>query len=141
MPNIVPQLKAGGDVYPSRFVKMSAAADFTLLQADANAEVIGIAQEGSKQPPLSDLVSGTPKAAEDGDPLHIYTAGDVVLLECGDNVTRGELLKSDADGKGVPVAATGTVIQNYGAIALQNGADGEKILVQARFGKVRPALT
>lgn len=140
MPNVVPQLKAGGDVYPSRFVKMSAAADFTLLQADANAEVIGIAQEGSKQPPLSDLITGTPKAAESGDALHIYTEGDVCLLECGGNVTRGGLLKPDADGKGVAIGTTETTIENYGAIALQNGAAGEKILVQGRFGKVRPAL-
>lgn len=140
MPNVVPQLVAGGDIYPCRFVKLSAAADFTVLQADANAEVIGIAQEGSRKPPLSDLITDM-KAAEAGDSVKMFTDGDVCLLEAGGTVTRGDLLKADANGKGITVASSGTTIQNYGAVALQSGAAGEKILVQARFGKVRPALT
>lgn len=140
MPNIVPQLVAGGDIYPCRFVKLSTSDDFTVLQADANAEIIGVSQEGSRTPPLSDLVTDT-KAAASGQSLKIFTDGDVCLLEAGGTITRGDLLKADANGKAVTVATTGTTIQNYGAIALQSGASGEKILVQVRFGKVRPALT
>lgn len=139
MPNVVPQVVAGGDIYPARFVKLSSSADHTVLQGTDNSELIGISQSGSNKAPLSDLVS-TAKAAEAGQNLQIFTEGDVCLLEAGATITRGNLLKSDANGKGVPIATSGTTIQNYGAVALENGANGELIKVQVRFGKVRPAL-
>jgi hypothetical protein len=54
---------------------------------------------------------------------------------------RGNLLKSDADGKGVPIATTGTTIQQYGAMALESGKSGEKIRVFIMLGSERPAIT
>lgn len=141
MPNTPPFLKAGGDIYPCRFVKLSAAADHTGLQAGDNEASIGVSMEGSNYPPLSDLVSTT-KAAEDGEYFRLFGDGDQCLLEIGLAVTRGQRLKPDANGRGVPVATTGTTLQNVGAVALASGtASGEKIPVQVLCMRdTRPAL-
>lgn len=141
MPNTPPNLVAGGNIRPCRFVKLSGSYNHTALECDANEAPIGIAQEGSNYPPLSDL-SLTVYAATSGQGLRIFGEGDVCLLEAGAEITRGARLKSDADGRGVPIASTGTAIQNIGAVALQSAAAaGEKIQVQVTFYSERPALT
>lgn len=140
MPATPPRLVAGGDVYPSRFVKMSTTADDQGLQATANDQLIGVSYEGGKFSPLSDLVSSNPHA-ESGDPIGLYGDGEQCLLELGGSVTRGGRLKADADGKGVAIATTGTTIQQFGAIALESGSSGEKIRVFVLLGSERPALT
>ncbi len=141
MPNTPPRLVAGGDIRPCRFVKMSTAADDRGLECDANELPIGISYENGKYPPLNDLVTTNNHAAA-GDPIGLYGDGDQCLLELGSGgATRGGRLKSDADGKGVAIATTGTTIQNYGAIALESGSEGEKIRVFILIGSERPALT
>lgn len=140
MANSAAQLEAGGNIYPSRFVKLDASNDFTALQATANDELLGVSQEGTNYPPLSDQ-SVSSYAAEAGEPVQLFAEGDICLVEAGDTVVRGNLLKADANGKAVPIASTGTTVQRYGAIALQSGASGNLILVQVRFGSERPALT
>ena len=139
MPNTPPQLVAGGDVYPFRFVMVSTAEDTTALQATANAKIIGVARPGTKFAPMSDLVTDNP-AAEDGDTLPILGPGEVGLVELGDTVVRGGYLKADADGKAVPILTTGTTLQRYGAVALQSGSSGNKVLVFVMPGSERPAL-
>jgi hypothetical protein len=119
---------------------MSTTADDQGLEADANDVLIGISYEGGKHAPLSDLVSSNPHA-ESGDPIGLYGDGEQCLLELGGTVVRGGRLKSDADGKGVAVATTGTTIQQYGAIALESGVSGEKIRVFVLLGSERPALS
>lgn len=140
MPNTPIILQAEGDIYPSRFVKFGAG-DFLGAQAGANDRIVGISQRGTKYPPLTGLVTNV-KAAEVGDQVQLYGPGDQdVLLELGDTVTRGQLLKADADGKGVPIAADGTVLQQYGARALESGSAGHLIQVEVIIGSERPALT
>ncbi|MGQ9663457.1 MAG: capsid cement protein [Kiritimatiellia bacterium] len=140
MPEIVPQMIAGGDIYPSRFVQVSNT-DFTVVQAGNNgASLIGISQEGTRYPPLDDY--GPPTvAAKAGDQVRVFGESAVCLVEAGATITAGQLLYSDASGKAVPVPSSGTTVYNYGAIALQGGASGQKIMVQVRFGTVRPTLT
>ena len=121
-----PSFRAGGDVSPSRFVKLNASDDNQVLQCGANERPIGISQKHTKAFPIAGA-SGL--AAADGDGLEVHGEGEVALLEYGGNVTRGDRLKSDADGKGVAVATSGPV-QNAGAVALESGADGELHLVQ-----------
>lgn len=137
MPNTPPNLLASGTIRPCRFVKISGA--FQCAEADANEDVIGVSMEGTNTAPLSDLVTSD-NAAVSGDSLRIFGNGDTCLLQIGDTVTYGQRLKSDADGKGVPVATTGTTIQYYGARALQSGSASEKIWVQIEIGVIRPAL-
>lgn len=138
MANTPPNLRATGTIRTCRFVKLSG--DNTGAEADANEDAIGISYQSGKNPPLNDLVSSNPHA-ESGDPIQIYGEGDICLLEYGDTVTAGLDLKSDADGKGVPVATTGTTIQLARAKALEGGSSGEKKRVQIIRNDIRPALT
>lgn len=137
MANTNPSYLAGGTIRPSRFVKITAA--HTVSESDANEASVGVSQEGGNQPPLSDLVS-TINAAVSGETLKVYGLGDECLLELGDTVTAGQYLKSDADGKGVPVATTGTTLQLAGALALDAGAAGDLLRVQVLQYPIRPAI-
>jgi hypothetical protein len=132
--------RAGGNILPSRFVKLTSAAMVT--QAGDNEEIIGVAFEGTQKAPLRDYVS-TPYAAEPGQSVAVYSTGEVCLVEAGTTISAGNLLKSDSQGRAIPIATSGTVIQNYGAVALDAAtAAGEKVRVLVLpFGKVRPALT
>lgn len=136
---VPPHLIAGGDIRPFRFVKMDGTDAHEGKEADANERVVGICGGGTNYPPLSDIVV-TPLHASEGQHVRLYGNGEQTLLELGDTVTPFQRLKSDADGKGVPIATTGTTIQHFGAIALEGGSAGERIEVQVQIGSERPAL-
>ncbi len=131
--------RASANISPSRFVKVSGAK--TVAQTGANEEILGVAQEGSNKAPLQDLVS-TVYAAETGQSLSVYSEGELCLVEAGGTINAGNLLESDANGKAVAATLTGTTIRNYGAVALEGGAAGDKILcLVLPLRKFRPALT
>jgi len=138
MPAASPSFKAGGDIAPSRFVKGGSAAH-TVIQATANAVTIGISFEGTQEPPIPGY--STALAASDGEQLKVYGEGEECLIEAGGTIAAFGEVKSDANGKAVAAAATGTVVQQVAAIALEGGASGEFIRVQIRTAKVRPALS
>lgn len=138
MPSANPSYVAGGDIAPSRFVK-AGSTDFEVLQATANAQILGIAQEGTREAPIPSV--STNLAASDTETLSVYGLTEECLLELGGTVTVGARLKSDANGKGVAAATTGTTAQEYGAIALEGGASGELIRVQVITGNIRPAIS
>jgi len=118
---------AGGNINPSRFVMGEAGTAKTVLQATANAKIVGISQEGARQAPLNDLVT-TNYAAIDGDSLKVYADSDTdVLVEAGGVITAFDSVRSDAVGRAV-TAASG---ENVGAVALEAAAAaGELIKVQ-----------
>lgn len=128
---------SGGTIRPSRFCKLSTAADQTFLEADANEACIGVSQDHTRDAPVPNADTD---AAEAGDPVSINPIGSVCLLELGGTVTRADELKSDADGKGVVRATTGTTLQNVGAIALESGVSGEFIKVLVFRTSIYPAL-
>ena len=129
---------SGGTIRPSRFVNTLTTEDNTVEEADANEAIIGIAQEGAREPPLPGV---TLVAASDGDNVQVYQDGDECLLELGGTVAAGDYLKSDTGGKGVAIATTGATAQEIGARALGSGASGEKIRVRVVIQtKVYPAL-
>lgn len=129
---------SGGDIYPCRFVKRSAAADFNFLQAGANDAIRGISQNGTNTAPIPDVTSD--KAATSGQQLRVHTEPETgVLLELGGTVVAGDRLKADTDGKGVSIATSGTTPQRYGAIANQGGDAGDKISVDVVIGVESPA--
>jgi hypothetical protein len=133
--NQSPSLLAGGDILPSTFVKLSASADNTGLQAGANEAVIGISGVGTKEAPIS---GASTNHAEDGDPIELFGLGDICLLKAGSGgFTRGDRLKSDAAGAGVPMAGTGDN-QNIGAVALESAAEGEFGRVQVVIVSIEP---
>jgi hypothetical protein len=116
-----PNYMASGNIYPSRFVVQNN--QFRVGQATANAKVVGISQQGTRNAP------GT--AADDGyaaitdEPIAVYGPGTQCLLEIAATVYGGYRLAADADGKGV-LATSG---QNVGAIAEGAGQAGDKIRV------------
>lgn len=141
MPNTPPHFMANGDIRPSRFVQQDSSADHKATEGGDNVPVIGVAMESSNYPPLSDLAI-TVLAAQAGQYFKMYGDGEQCLLEAGAAITHGDKLKSDSVGRGVPILTTGTVLQHFGATALQTAAAaGELIPVQVHSLKSeRPAI-
>lgn len=116
---------AGGNITPSRFVKLSTTADNTVLQAGAGERCIGVSQQGTRNPPYGALDDGFCAIAS--EELRVFQDGEICPLTVGAAVTRGDRLKSDANGKGITAAAN----DPHYAIALQSGGgDGELIEVK-----------
>lgn len=118
------QVKAGGNISPARFVKLSTAANSTVLQAAAtNVALFGVSTEALKNAPQT---GGSVYAAEANDEIRIYTPGTVCLLELGvGGTTAGNFLKPDANGAGVTAATTDVA----GAQAMETASAGELCLV------------
>ena len=130
---------AGGDIYPSRFVKLSTAADYTLLQAGANERVFGVATNATKDAPLSGASS---LAAAATYPVATNPVGSIALVEVGSGgITRGDMVKSDSNGKAVTAASTGTTVQWIGGEALESAAAGEFAKILVVNYPFRPALS
>ena len=120
-----PKLVAGGDIRPSRFFKLSGSADKTILEADANERTLGISTDATRDAPQT---GSSALAAASGEPMAVNMPGVVCKLQLGSGgATRGNMLKADADGKGVESATTGTTLQWVGAIALESGSEDELI--------------
>ena len=120
MRNNTPQLQAGGTIYPSCFVKGSAAADNTCLNAaTANDTCPYISQVGTKYPPGSGLGLSPGQAADAGDDIQLYGTGDVCLIYVGSGagVTHNDLLRTDSSGHAVTVTAAGTDVVLARALA------------------------
>lgn len=123
---------AGGTIRAGRFVKITD--DFTASESDANELSIGISS-------FMSTAFDDANAALVGQGVTVRGLGDQANIVAGGVIAAGDLLKSDADGRAVPIAAAGTTVQNYGAIAMQAAAAaGEVIKVQVLIGKHRPAL-
>lgn len=115
---------AGGTIRPSRFVKLNTSADFTVDEADANERIIGISQTGTRDAP--GVTGAGTDAASAEEEVMVFHPGQVAPLEAGSGGwSAGDMLKSDADGKGVIVATTGQARQWVGAIAEEAAAEGE----------------
>ena len=127
-----PNLKSEGIIRPYRCVVIGAT-DFSGVEANANEHVLGV-------------TNGTTRAHDDttqhaisGDVIRLQGMG-LIQIEVEGAITIGLQLKSDADGKGVPVLLVGTVNQLAFATALEVGADGEIIWALWRPEVIRPAL-
>lgn len=119
-------MKSGGNISPSRFVKQDTSADNQVTQAGAGDKIFGISQAGVRRTPYSSLDDGY--CAISGEDVEVFgIAEKAVLLEIGGTVTRGDRLKSDANGKGVTTTSTGDEI---GAVALVSGTSGMLIPVE-----------
>lgn len=131
---------SGGNIGVARFVKQSTAAPYRVLQAGANEAVEGVSQLGQKYPPIPSNTNYY--AAEAADNVMVYGEDEECLLLIGSGgVTKGALVKSDADGKGVLAATSGTTAQEIGAIAMQDASENEYARVRVFLQrKVYPAL-
>lgn len=121
-----PALIAGGTIAPFRFVKVSTAADDTGLQAaENNSTILGVSDGSTNGPTSGNHAIAT-------EPITLQ-GGDVVLVQCSGNITRGALVESDSNGK-AQTATTSTGTRFHGYVALQSGADGLIIRVQKVSG-------
>lgn len=126
----------GGTINPSRFVKRSTAADFTILQADLNSFPDAISQNWGVDAPIPSVTDNPIPAGRAGDTImchHSHSGSpqdSTVWLLAGGTVTRGDRLMPDANGKGI----TATTGKYYGAIADESGVDGEYIKVTPLTG-------
>lgn len=92
------------------------AADDTVVPATAGDETVGVMQEA---PAIN--VAGS-----------VACEGGGAKLLIGDTVTRGQYLKSDANGAGIPVT---TDKDKYGAKAMASGVVGDVIPVEVVQGQ------
>jgi hypothetical protein len=130
MPNQV-QVRANGSINVSTFVKLDSSTSDRVIACGATTDKpLGISQEFGDTPPTPGAASGV--AAIAGEPIVVYTVGDVCYLTAGSaGWTAGDLLTSDANGNGT----TATTSNWFGAIALATVPASALGIVQVRFGK------
>ena len=110
----IPNLTASGNINPFRFVELSGALQAS--QANAASDNILGATDGSVR-----RFDATLNAIS-GDDIKMQPT-NTIQIEAGGNITAGNLLTSDADGKAVAAASTNVCYY----IALEGGASGEII--------------
>lgn len=103
------QFVAGGNITPSRIVKISTAADNTvLISASATSPNIGIAQQGTRRAPGTGDDDGY--AAIAGENIQVFSGSCMAPVEIGGTVTRGDALTSDSAGRAIATTTEGDVI-------------------------------
>ncbi len=113
-------LLAGAAVAKNRIVKFGSS-DTAVVQASA----------------ATDLLIGVSDSlgAASGDPIDIILDG-IALVEYGGNVTRGQLLTADADGKAVAAAPAATASARVIGVAMLSGVSGDIGSVMLSTGSV-----
>jgi hypothetical protein len=91
---------------------------------------VGVSGIGTKYAPIPETTNVY--HAESGDPVWVHGPGEECWLEAGGTVTAGDLLKPDADGKGVTASAG----DKYGARALASATSGEDIRAYVQVGEL-----
>lgn len=120
-------MQANGDIYPCRFVKLDGTVNNAVIQAEEGDLIIGVSQAGTQDAPVPLNTSGL--AASQYKNVQVFTPTQTCLLELGAAVTTERRLKSDSNGKGTPVVGGNASMENWGAIALEVGSSGEKVMV------------
>lgn len=128
----VAALTAEGTIRPFRGVKIGSA-DNSGLEADANEEIVGVCDGSS-------ISFDVANHAVSGGIIHLQP-GRIKFIEGGGAVSPGGRMKTDADGKGVAVASSGTTTQNSIGIALETAADTKISRFQFEPDKFDPEPT
>lgn len=128
--------KAGGNIRRARAVKISG--QFTVSEAGANEQCIGIAVDAARDAPTD--YNTTNYAAVAGDSLKIYGPGEVTKALAGGTITAGQNLITDAQGRLVAAATTGTTVQNILCEALSDAILDQMVDVIVKPLAIRPAL-
>jgi len=129
-----PNLVAVGTIRPYRAVAPTGSADNACGESNANNLSLGVVSGDTKS-------FDSANHAEADDQVSLQT-GNVLLIELGSGgATRGNGLKSDADGKGVEVATSGATLQYHLGVALESGAEGAIVRMLWQPQAIRPALS
>jgi len=128
-----PNLEANGTIRPYRAVAPTGSADNTCGESNANNISMGVTTGDTRR-------HDSANHAESGDTVSLQP-GVVVMIELGGSVTRGNSVKTDADGAAVEVATSGTTNQYHLGIALESGSSGEIVRMLWQPQTIRPALS
>lgn len=123
---VIVSFTAGADLSNSRFRFVAlGGSDGTVVRAGANARVLGVLQNAPKQ----------------NDAASVAVLG-VVKVVAGGSISRGSLVRSDANGAAVaatmPTSTWGGAIEHVAGIALENASAGqlvEILLTPFSFGR------
>lgn len=127
---------ANGNIRPSRFVTMVNTGPFLIKEVDSVSDrIVGVMYEATRNPP------GTPSeiafAAIAGDTqFTVYGNMEVCNLLVAENVSAGDPLKSDTQGRGVKVDLASATPQNVGAVALMTAAANTLCRVRVQLSTV-----
>ncbi|CAK9093030.1 Uncharacterized protein SCF082_LOCUS43762, partial [Durusdinium trenchii] len=131
-------MSANGTIRRARFVTLDTSDNNAVIECNAQTRPIGISQIGSRETPLPNVSTADRLiAANSGEQLEVHTPGNSagrhdISLEIGTGgCTTGDLLVSDADGKGVVESTEYT--QFIGAVALESASSGELAKVMPVF--------
>lgn len=122
--------RCNGNINPSRFVKL-ATADDSVTQC-GSAEVI----HGISQRDIRDIDGTVAGAAGEEIEVHLPPEEDILLELGSGGATYGDRLTSDTNGKGIAMGSTAATKYNVGAIALENGSEGDLIRVRVHIESV-----
>ena len=107
----MPNLIAGGDIRPNRFVYVSTAADNTALEADGGKSPIGITTSST-----IDYTSDKHATSTAGEDSVSLQPGRVHEVELAGTSTRGDYLISDDDGKAVSADTGSWILLESGTV-------------------------
>ncbi len=100
---------AGGPINQTSFIKIDPTRDGQILQCGVGDAPDGISQRFSNAP-IFDPATTLPPAAVANQQVGYYIGGVPCQLQAGAvGWTRGQYLKPDANGLGVPVSASGDI--------------------------------
>jgi hypothetical protein len=116
---------AGGNITPCTFLTIDTSTG-KVTTTGANGDIFGIATQLTRRTALSGWDDGY--AAIDGEEVEIFCPpDDSALLAIAGTITPGQLIKSDASGKGVAATADK---DRAGARAMVGGVSGDLIRVR-----------
>ena len=121
---------ADGNIGTNLFLKLGSAGRDHVVLCGANEVPVAVSPSG-----IHDRDSA-PYAAELDDHFEVYYGGFVKVTVGGSAVSVGDYLKSDSNGKAIPVTLTaGAGPQNHVGIALNEGdAENKIITMQIEIG-------
>ena len=120
---------ANGNITPYSIVKYDTVVGKCVLAAAGTDKLVGICQEGTRNPPNTTVYNDDGYAAIAGENIGIYGPGasDKVMLKLGGTVSVGSWITSDSAGLGVATTTNKDVVI---AIALDSGVASDLIPVR-----------
>lgn len=118
---------ANADINCARFVKLISGTKYRVAQAVANDQVIGVSPQNQRTPTIIGTLAATTLAASAGESIDIELQTSLAWVEVGSAVVEGEWVKSDANGRAVPIATSGATKQMVAGLCLVGAANANEL--------------